>query len=93
MSNSNQQHQTKDRDAEVSLHSSPRNWDRVALSLTYKQVVEILYFIYMNGFLSYEFHDPIHDLKWQCEVLMDNFVPGWQVSDLEKLVKEARSDV
>lgn len=70
-----------------------RNWDRVAVSLTYRDVVEILYFIYQNGYLSYKYHEHIHELNFNLEVLMDNFVPGWQVADLEKLVKEASKEV
>lgn len=76
---------------EESAHSqSRRDWDIKPYSLSYREIVEILYYIYQSGYLSREFHDPLYDLKFELEAQLDKFVPNWTPETLSELVKEAR---
>jgi hypothetical protein len=71
---------------------SPLEWETKYCELNAKQIVELLNFFYDTGYISREFHDPVHELKFNLEVILDKLVPGWSPEDLKKLVKEARGE-
>ena len=76
---------------------SPLEWETNVgagqqYTMNLREIVELLYFFYQTGYISREFHDPVHALKFELEIILDRAVPGWQPSDLAKLVKEARGE-
>jgi hypothetical protein len=54
--------------------------------------VELVYFLFQTGYISREFHDPVHELNFEFQVILDKLFPGWTVDDLPKMVKEARNE-
>lgn len=57
-----------------------------------KDIVELLYFFFKMGWISYEQHEHIHDISWRLKVEMDILYPNWEPNDLERLVKEVRNE-
>lgn len=71
---------------------SALKWYREAYTLTYRDVLELVYFFYKNGMISREFHDHVHALNFNFEVILDAFIPGWTPQDLDEIVGGMRDE-
>jgi hypothetical protein len=60
-------------------------------TLSYGDVIELLYFVFESGWFSQDDHERIHELTWDWKVILDQKMPGWTVENLRELVKEVRN--
>lgn len=62
------------------------------LNLGRKELVGYLKFFFDCGWISHVDYDFIHELIWKLKVEMDQVYPGWESTDLNRILKELEDE-